>query len=55
MSFFRSDHGTTAMEYGLIASLMSLALVAGALSAGAAVSALFGSVGAVLRTVAATI
>lgn len=55
MSFFRDDHGTTAMEYGLIASLMSLALVAGAFSAGAAVSALFSSVGAVMKAVAAMI
>ncbi len=41
----RDDKGATAIEYGLIAAFISLALVAGAQVAGPALETMFNSIG----------
>lgn len=46
----RDEKGATAIEYGLIAALISLALVAGATVAGPKLEALFTKVGTELTT-----
>lgn len=51
--FAQNDSGATALEYGLIAALISLALVAGATLAGGAVNTIFMSIGTTLTAAAA--
>ncbi|MGV2101395.1 Flp family type IVb pilin [Rhizobium sp. 21-4511-3d] len=41
---FRDESGATAIEYGLIAALISVALIAGASSLGNSINATFGGV-----------
>jgi pilus assembly protein Flp/PilA len=41
----KDESGATALEYGLIAGLISLALVAGATQAGGAVATIFTTIG----------
>ena len=43
--FARDEKGATAIEYGLIAALISLALVAGANVAGPALNTMFTTIG----------
>jgi pilus assembly protein Flp/PilA len=55
LRFIKDDSGATALEYGLIAGLISLAIVAGATTAGAAVNGIFNTIGGVLNTAATAI
>jgi pilus assembly protein Flp/PilA len=48
--FLKDDSGATALEYGLIAGLISLAVVAGATTAGAAVNTIFTAISTGLTT-----
>jgi pilus assembly protein Flp/PilA len=41
---FRNDSGSNALEYGLILSLISITIVAGATAAGVALSGLFATI-----------
>ena len=50
--FAQNDSGVTALEYGLIAALISLALVAGATVAGGAMNTIFNFIGGKLNTAA---
>jgi pilus assembly protein Flp/PilA len=43
--FVKDESGATAIEYGLIAALIALAIVAGATSLGSQISALFTRIG----------
>lgn len=45
----RDDSGATAIEYGLIAALISIAIIAGATIAGSQVAAAFNSVATALQ------
>jgi pilus assembly protein Flp/PilA len=51
--FAKDESGVTALEYGLIAALISLALVTGAGIAGTAVGQIFTFIGTTLTTAAA--
>ena len=53
--FLQDESGSNALEYGLIVALVSLAVVAGATTAGTALGAMFTALGARLTTVTATI
>ena len=50
--FAQNDSGVTALEYGLIAALISLALVAGATVAGGALNTIFTFIGGQLNAAA---
>ncbi len=41
MRFFKDDEGVTAIEYGLIASLVAVAIIAGAGAVGTALDTMF--------------
>lgn len=43
--FLKNESGATAVEYGLIAGLISVALVAGATSVGSTLNSKFNSIG----------
>jgi pilus assembly protein Flp/PilA len=49
--YFSSESGATAIEYGLIASLLSILIIAGLLIAGPEVEDLFTDIGTVLASV----
>jgi pilus assembly protein Flp/PilA len=53
--FAMDDSGSNALEYGLIVGLISLAIVAGATTAGASLGTLFTTVGTKLATVSTTV
>lgn len=53
--FSRDESGATALEYGLIAGLISLAIVTGATAAGTSVNTIFVAVGTALTTAATAI
>ena len=44
--FLRDDAGATVIEYALIASFISIAVIAGATAIGGNVAAIFGNIGA---------
>lgn len=48
--FARDDSGATAIEYGLIAALISVALIAGATTLGTKLNATFEGIGGKLNT-----
>ena len=50
--FANDQSGATALEYGLIAGLISLAVVGGATAAGGAVNTIFTDIGAALTAAA---
>ena len=50
--FVRDEEGVTAIEYGLIAALVAIAIIAGATALGANVDALFTRVAAILAPIA---
>jgi len=50
-TFLKNDCGATAIEYGLIASLVSAAAVAAFLQLGLSLTGMFGAVNAVLEDV----
>lgn len=45
LRFLKDDSGATAIEYGLIAALISVALVAGATTVGSSLNSKFDSIG----------
>ena len=49
--FFQDESGSNALEYGLIVALVSLAVVAGATTAGTALGAMFATLGAKLTAI----
>jgi pilus assembly protein Flp/PilA len=49
-NFVRDDSGATAIEYGLLAGLLSLAIVGGATTAGTKLVTIFTNVGTDLTT-----
>lgn len=51
-TFANDKKGATALEYGLIAALISVALVVGATTAGTQLSSLFTTIGTKLTTAA---
>ncbi len=46
--FLKDDSGATAIEYGLLAALIGLAIVAGATALGSTLNAFFTSIGTTL-------
>ena len=50
MSFLKNKSGATAIEYGLIVALISIAIVAGATISGDQLDTLFNGVGTTLTT-----
>ena len=48
--FLKDESGATAIEYGLLAALISITVVAGATVAGPQISAIFNTVGSELTT-----
>jgi len=48
--FVKDESGATAIEYGLIAALIAIAIIAGARTIGTQLSALFTNIGATLTT-----
>jgi pilus assembly protein Flp/PilA len=53
--FTKDEAGSNALEYGLIVALVSLAIVAGATTAGTALGAMFTALGTEVATVTAGI
>ena len=53
--FVRDEAGSNALEYGLIVGLISLAIVAGATTAGLSLGTMFTTIGAKLSGVSTTI
>lgn len=51
--FTRNDDGATALEYGLLAGLISVMVIGGATLAGESIDTLFTGVGNALETAAA--
>ena len=54
-SFMRNESGSNALEYGLIVGLISLAIVAGATTAGLSLGTLFTTVGTSISAASTTI
>ncbi len=52
ITFFRDDSGATAIEYGLIAALVSVAAIAALTAMGGTLADLFGAVDTSLSTAA---
>ena len=52
--FLKDESGATAIEYGLLAALLSIVIVGGAQFAGGGLDAVFTDVGNCLTTAAAT-
>jgi pilus assembly protein Flp/PilA len=53
--FARNESGSNALEYGLIVGLISLAIVAGATTAGAGMNTLFTTVATAITTAVAAV
>jgi len=53
-SFITDDSGATAIEYGLIAALISVAIIAAATTLGSRLSATFGRISNTLQTATGT-
>jgi len=47
-TFLRNDNGATAIEYGLIAALIAVAIIAGATTVGGNLGTTFGNIGSAL-------
>ena len=54
-SFFQDDSGSNALEYGLIVAFVSLAVVAGATTAGTALGGMFSALGTRLTALTTTV
>lgn len=50
--FIRDEEGVTAIEYGLIAALIAIVIIAGATIAGEKLAIIFNKIGEVLTTAA---
>ena len=50
--FFKDESGATAIEYGLIAALIAVAIITAAIAVGTDLSALFNSVSTELKSAA---
>lgn len=48
--FVRNDSGATALEYGLLAGLISVMVIGGATVAGGAIDSIFDHIGTSLKT-----
>lgn len=48
--FLKDESGATAIEYGLIAALISIVIIGGATAAGGQISAIFNRIGSTLVT-----
>jgi pilus assembly protein Flp/PilA len=55
MRLLRDEHGSNALEYGLIVGFISLAIVAGANAAGGALGLMFTGIGTAAGTIATSI
>lgn len=53
--FLNDESGATAIEYGLIAALISVGIIAAATTLGSGLSAIFSGIGTKLSTTATTI
>ena len=53
-SFLREEHGAAAIEYGLIAALIAVAIIAGSVALGTSLNDLFTKLGACMTTPSAT-
>ncbi|KAE8758664.1 pilus assembly protein Flp/PilA [Paraburkholderia sp. BL23I1N1] len=53
--FVREEDGVAAIEYGLLAGLIAVMIIAGATLAGTSLNTLFANVGAQLKTAAANV
>ncbi|HEV3423064.1 MAG TPA: Flp family type IVb pilin [Paraburkholderia sp.] len=53
--FVREEDGVAAIEYGLLAGLIAVMIIAGATVAGTQLAALFNNVGAQLKTAAGNV
>ncbi|MGF6648716.1 Flp family type IVb pilin [Paraburkholderia sp. GAS82] len=51
--FVREEEGVAAIEYGLLAGLIAVMIIAGATLAGTSLSTLFGNIGTQLSTASA--
>lgn len=54
LRFAKLDCGSVAIEYGLLAGLVSVAIIAGSTSAGTSLNTLFTNIGTKLTTAAAS-
>lgn len=52
--FIKDEEGATAIEYGLIAGLVSIAIIAGLIIIGADLTRIFGFIGTKLTAIATT-
>jgi pilus assembly protein Flp/PilA len=50
-SFLRDEEGATAIEYGLIAGLIAIAIIAGATLTGTNLAALFNKIGTTVQNI----
>jgi pilus assembly protein Flp/PilA len=53
-AFAREEDGVTAIEYGLLAALVAVGIIAGATTLGKGLNSLFTSIGGVMSTAATT-
>ena len=53
--FVREEDGVAAIEYGLLAGLIAVMIIAGATVAGTSLNTLFANVGAQLKTASANV
>ncbi|QRX84719.1 Flp family type IVb pilin [Glaciimonas sp. PAMC28666] len=54
MKFLRDEDGVTAIEYGLIAGLVAIAIIAGATAIGTSLKGIFDAIGTKLGLVSIT-
>jgi pilus assembly protein Flp/PilA len=54
MRFLKDEEGVTAIEYGLIAALIAVAIIVALTTAGEALNAIFGRVSTELQTAASS-
>ncbi|AMO93838.1 flp/Fap pilin component family protein [Collimonas fungivorans] len=55
MKFLRDEDGVTAIEYGLIAGLVAVAIILGATALGGSLGTIFTNIGTKITNIAATI
>ncbi|SFA80619.1 pilus assembly protein Flp/PilA [Collimonas sp. OK607] len=54
MKFLRDEDGVTAIEYGLIAGLIAVAIIVGATNIGSDLTSIFGNIDTQLKTAVPT-
>ena len=55
MKFLRDEDGVTAIEYGLIAGLVAVLIIAGATIMGTSLNTIFSNIGTQLQAIAAKV